>query len=92
MFANAQSFPPEALNSLRERFAAGHGGWPLIGTPDEVADSIEKMANAGLAGTALGFVDYVKELPYFCDEVLPRLERKGLRIPLYMRNAQRKAS
>jgi len=30
----------------------------------------------------LGFVDYVKEMPYFIQEVLPRLERKGLRLPL----------
>jgi FMNH2-dependent dimethyl sulfone monooxygenase len=24
-------------------------------------------------------VNYLKELPYFCDEVLPRLERMGIR-------------
>jgi hypothetical protein len=24
-------------------------------------------------------VDYVKEFPYFRDEVIPRLEKKGLR-------------
>ncbi len=81
MFANAESFPKEALASLRERFAAGHGGWPLIGTPDQVADGLEQMASAGLGGTVFGFVDYIKELPYFEQEVLPRLEGKGLRLP-----------
>jgi len=81
MFANAESFPKAALDSLRERFAAGHGGWPLIGTPDDCADGLEQMAKHGLAGTAFGFVDYNKELPYFQEEVLPRLERKGLRLP-----------
>ncbi len=81
MFANAESFPKDALDSLRERFAAGHGGWPLIGTPDDVADGIEEMAQAGLGGTVFGFVDYIQEMPYFAQEVLPRLERKGLRLP-----------
>jgi alkanesulfonate monooxygenase SsuD/methylene tetrahydromethanopterin reductase-like flavin-dependent oxidoreductase (luciferase family) len=82
MFANAESFPKDALESLRERFAAGHGGWPLIGTPDDVADGIEQMAAAGLGGTVFGFVDYVRDMPYFQQEVMPRLERKGLRLPV----------
>jgi alkanesulfonate monooxygenase SsuD/methylene tetrahydromethanopterin reductase-like flavin-dependent oxidoreductase (luciferase family) len=86
MFANAESFPKAALESLRERFAAGHGGWPLVGTPDDITDGLEQLAQAGLAGTVFGFVDYIKELPYFEQEVLPRLEAKGLR-----RSAQQKA-
>jgi alkanesulfonate monooxygenase SsuD/methylene tetrahydromethanopterin reductase-like flavin-dependent oxidoreductase (luciferase family) len=81
MFANAQSFPKDALESLRERFAAGHGGWLLVGTPDDVADGLEELANIGLAGTVFGFVDYIEELPYFQQEVMPRLERNGLRTP-----------
>ena len=82
MFANAESFPKAALESLRERFAAGHGGWPLVGTTDDIADGLEQLAKAGLAGTVFGFVDYIKELPYFEQEVLPRLEAKGLRRPV----------
>jgi len=81
MFANAESFPKAALESLRERFAAGHGGWLLVGTPDDVADGLEELANIGLAGSVFGFVDYIKELPYFEQEVIPRLQRKGLRLP-----------
>ena len=33
----------------------------------------------GLTGIAVSFVNYLDELPYFCAEVLPRLERLGLR-------------
>jgi hypothetical protein len=29
----------------------------------------------------VSFVNYLDELPYFCAEVLPRLERLGLRCP-----------
>jgi hypothetical protein len=28
---------------------------------------------------AMKFVNYLSELPYFCQEVLPRMERLGLR-------------
>jgi FMNH2-dependent dimethyl sulfone monooxygenase len=79
---HAQSFTPEALANFRDRFAAGHGAFPLTGTPDHVADQLAKLSEAGIAGIALSFVDYVKEFPYFRDEVLPRLERMGLRAPV----------
>jgi alkanesulfonate monooxygenase SsuD/methylene tetrahydromethanopterin reductase-like flavin-dependent oxidoreductase (luciferase family) len=79
MFEHAQSFPVTMLKLLRDRFSAGHGGYPLVGTPDDVADGIERLALTGFGGATLAFVDYVKEFPYFRDEVLPRLERKGLR-------------
>ena len=76
---HAQSFPTEALQMLRDRFAAGHGTYPLVGDPDAIVKEMEKIPAAGFAGTTLSFVDYVKEFPYFRDEVLPRLEKQGLR-------------
>jgi alkanesulfonate monooxygenase SsuD/methylene tetrahydromethanopterin reductase-like flavin-dependent oxidoreductase (luciferase family) len=66
---------------MRGRFAAGHGTYPLVGDPDSVADEMARITDAGFAGTTLSFVDYVKEFPFFRDEVIPRLERKGLRKP-----------
>lgn len=75
----AQSFTPEMLASFRPRFAAGHGSCPLIGTPDEVAAEIKRFHDAGFAGMTVSFVDYAAELPYFAEEVLPRLERLGVR-------------
>ncbi|WP_179957710.1 LLM class flavin-dependent oxidoreductase [Exilibacterium tricleocarpae] len=78
---HAQSFTPEALANFRDRFAAGHGAFPLVGTPDHVADQLAQLSATGIAGTTLSFVDYVKEFPYFRDEVIPRLEKKGLRKP-----------
>ena len=40
-----------------------------------------QLAGIGLAGTVFGFHDYIEELPYFQQEVMPRLERKGMRLP-----------
>jgi alkanesulfonate monooxygenase SsuD/methylene tetrahydromethanopterin reductase-like flavin-dependent oxidoreductase (luciferase family) len=76
---HAQSFPAEALQMLRGRFAAGHGTLPLIGDPDTIVQELARISAAGFAGCTLSFVDYVKEFPYFRDEVLPRLQRMGLR-------------
>jgi alkanesulfonate monooxygenase SsuD/methylene tetrahydromethanopterin reductase-like flavin-dependent oxidoreductase (luciferase family) len=78
---HAQSFPEEALRTMRGRFAAGHGTYPLVGDPDRVAAELARIADAGFAGTTLSFVDYVAEFPFFRDEVMPRLERMGLRSP-----------
>ncbi len=79
---HAQSFPAEALRTMRGRFAAGHGTYPLIGDPDGIAAELGRIVEAGFAGTTLSFVDYVRELPFFLDEVVPRLERMGLRVPV----------
>lgn len=81
MFTHAQSFPADVATLIRNRFAMGHGGYPLVGTPEMVADGLEAIQAAGFAGTTLSFVDYVAEFPYFRDAVLPKLEARGMRAP-----------
>jgi FMNH2-dependent dimethyl sulfone monooxygenase len=81
-FAHAQSFPHDLLALIRDRMAAGHGGYPLTGTPEQVAEGIIAIQRAGFRGVALSFVDYAEEFPYFRDNVLPILEANGLRQPL----------
>lgn len=76
---HAQSFSKEMLTNYRWRFAAGHGSYPLVGTPDDIADELERIHRAGITGTTLAFFDYAAELPEFADEVLPRLRKKGIR-------------
>ena len=78
-FAHAQSFPHDLLALIRDRMAAGHGGFPLTGTPEQVAEGIVSLHEAGFKGTTLSFVDYVEEFPYFRDNVLPLLEQRGIR-------------
>jgi alkanesulfonate monooxygenase SsuD/methylene tetrahydromethanopterin reductase-like flavin-dependent oxidoreductase (luciferase family) len=55
--------------------------FPIVGDPDAVAALLAQVSGAGFSGIALGFINYLDELPYFCTEVLPRLERLGLREP-----------
>jgi dimethylsulfone monooxygenase len=79
---HAQSFPPEAFKLFRQRFLGGHGVYPLIGHADDVAQELAKISAAGFIGTTVTFVNYLDEFPYFRDEVLPRLEKMGLRTPV----------
>jgi alkanesulfonate monooxygenase SsuD/methylene tetrahydromethanopterin reductase-like flavin-dependent oxidoreductase (luciferase family) len=75
-----QTIPPEEYVAKRRYFAANAiGGFPFVGTPDRVADELAIISRSGMRGIALSFVNYLLELPYFCDEVLPRLARLGVR-------------
>jgi alkanesulfonate monooxygenase SsuD/methylene tetrahydromethanopterin reductase-like flavin-dependent oxidoreductase (luciferase family) len=78
-FAHAHSFPHDLLALIRDRMAAGHGGFPLTGTPEQVAEGIISLHEAGFRGSTLSFVDYAEEFPYFRDNVLPILEARGIR-------------
>ncbi len=75
-----QNSPAEEY-ATRRRYFATHavGGYPFVGTPDKVADELALLSRAGLRGIAISFVNYLDELPYFRDEVLPRLARMSLR-------------
>ncbi len=57
-------------------------GYPIIGSPDDVAEKFARMHAAGLSGVAFSLIHYVKELPLLVEEVLPRLEKMRLRSPL----------
>jgi alkanesulfonate monooxygenase SsuD/methylene tetrahydromethanopterin reductase-like flavin-dependent oxidoreductase (luciferase family) len=65
----------------RTNYAHGNSGVPIVGDPDHVAKELIALSRAGLNGIAVSFVNYADELPFFRDEVLPRLEREGLRVP-----------
>jgi alkanesulfonate monooxygenase SsuD/methylene tetrahydromethanopterin reductase-like flavin-dependent oxidoreductase (luciferase family) len=79
---HAKFFPPEHYQQARERFAGGHGMYPIVGDPDHVAGELERIAEAGFAGVALSLFDYTGEFPHFRDEVLPRLAARGVRAEL----------
>lgn len=75
-----QTVSPEDYAAKRQYFAANAiGGYPFVGTPDRVAEELADISRAGVRGIAVSFVNYLDELPYFCDAVLPRLARLGLR-------------
>jgi dimethylsulfone monooxygenase len=69
------------LKRQRMNQANGMGGLPIVGDPDHVARTLIGLSASGLRGIGISFVNFADELPTFCDEVLPRLERAGVRVP-----------
>jgi alkanesulfonate monooxygenase SsuD/methylene tetrahydromethanopterin reductase-like flavin-dependent oxidoreductase (luciferase family) len=63
-----------------KRFAGGAGTYPLIGTPRAIVEEMLRMRTAGFAGTTVSFVNFLDELPYFIDKVLPLMREAGLRL------------
>ena len=72
---------PEQIEILRNRYATTSGGFACIGTPDEIAEQLETISRTGFTGIGLTSPHYVDEFHYYPEEILPRLERKGLRVP-----------
>ncbi len=75
----ATSHDDRTYTLYRQRFAGGAGTYPLVGTPQRIADEIGRIYACGYAGAALSFVDYVNDVEDFCRQVLPMLEDAGLR-------------
>lgn len=58
---------------------AGYGGFPLIGTPDQVVAGMKDLSDAGLDGVTVSFVDYQDGLSRMERDILPRMQAAGLR-------------
>ena len=76
---SAATVGEEEFQKQRHHYAHGLGGLLMVGDPDRIAQQLADLSRAGLRGIGFSFVNYLKELPFFCDEVLPRLERMGVR-------------
>jgi alkanesulfonate monooxygenase SsuD/methylene tetrahydromethanopterin reductase-like flavin-dependent oxidoreductase (luciferase family) len=63
-----------------ERMVLTMGGWPIIGTPDQVVDQLKVLAATGLDGLALSWPDFDEGIARYGRDLLPRLRAEGLRI------------
>ncbi|BBG00088.1 MULTISPECIES: LLM class flavin-dependent oxidoreductase [Pseudonocardia] len=80
--ANTELMPPAVMEAMRQRFAAGAGGFPLVGTADTIADRLGMLSRAGIEGALLTWVDYDAGIADLARDVLPLLEGAGLRSPV----------
>ncbi len=69
----------EAYENFKYHFKAGAGGYPLVGTPRGIADTLEALADAGLDGMLLSWLDYGAGITAWNASVAPRLRQAGLR-------------
>jgi FMNH2-dependent dimethyl sulfone monooxygenase len=68
-----------SVQRLREQIISGGGTHAVRGSYDDVAQRFKELHDAGLDGMAVALVDYIGDFPALRDEVLPRMERLGLR-------------
>ncbi|MCG2624732.1 LLM class flavin-dependent oxidoreductase [Arthrobacter sp. I2-34] len=52
---------------------------PLVGTPEMIVDGLQKLSDAGIAGTCIGTVDYNEGLDRLNEQIFPLMRSAGLR-------------
>ena len=72
---------PDVLEAFKFHFKAGHGGYPLVGTPEQIVDNIERLSRMGVDGLLMSWVDYLGECRQWIDCVLPLMEQAKQRKP-----------
>ena len=75
----SETLPKEVLDEFRFHFIAGHGGYPLVGTPEQIVDEIGKLSDMGVDGMLISWVDYKTECKQWIDEIMPLMEQAGQR-------------
>ena len=63
----------------RSMFIAGWGGYPLIGTKEQVVDGLETLSAMGIDGVLLSWPRYEEGMREFRDATYPLLVQSGLR-------------
>jgi alkanesulfonate monooxygenase SsuD/methylene tetrahydromethanopterin reductase-like flavin-dependent oxidoreductase (luciferase family) len=76
---NERLIPPERLQAYREAFVAGWGGFPLIGTKEQIVDGLAALSRAGLDGLLLCWPRFEQGMREFRDVTYPLVRQAGLR-------------
>ena len=56
------------------------GNVHLVGSPDQIVDSFQRLKDAGIDGVQINFFDFLPDLEFFGARVLPLLRQAGLRL------------
>jgi FMNH2-dependent dimethyl sulfone monooxygenase len=76
---NRRNIPPERLKAYQEAFIAGWGGFPLIGTKEQIVDGLLDLSRAGLDGVLLAWPRFDAGMREFRDVTYPLLRQAALR-------------
>lgn len=74
-----ETFPPGVARQLKEHFIGGWGGFPIVGTKEQIVDTLAMLARAGFDGVLLAWARYIDEMRQFQTETYPLLVQAGLR-------------
>ena len=75
---NKRNVPPERMKPLQEAFIQGWGGLPVVGTREQVVDTLATLSKAGLDGLLVAFPRYEEGMRDFRDKTYPLLQQAGL--------------
>jgi FMNH2-dependent dimethyl sulfone monooxygenase len=64
--------------AMRDDLAVG-GNMQIVGTPEQCVEKMMRLHNAGIDGIQVNFYDYLPDLEYFGEKVLPLMKEAGLR-------------
>ena len=76
---NQRDYPQERRNAMAEMMIAGWGGFPLIGTREQIVDGLATLSKIGLDGVLLSWPRYIEGMREFRDVTYPLLQQSGLR-------------
>ena len=79
MGMNAQTLPADVLQDMKRHFIAGWGGYPVIGTAEQVVEQLGVISDAGFDGCLLSWPRYIDDMRRFQQETYPLLQQAGLR-------------
>jgi alkanesulfonate monooxygenase SsuD/methylene tetrahydromethanopterin reductase-like flavin-dependent oxidoreductase (luciferase family) len=72
---------PETVEQFRYHTVAGWGGFPLVGTAEQIVEELGWLSRAGVDGCLLSWPVYGEGLAQWNREVMPLMEQAGLRQP-----------
>ena len=79
MGLNSQGRTPEMLQKMKTHFIGGWGGYPLVGTKEQVVDGLAMLSKLGLDGVVVSWPRYIEDMRQFQRVTLPLIEQAGLR-------------
>jgi FMNH2-dependent dimethyl sulfone monooxygenase len=52
----------------------------IVGTPEQVVDGFQRLSDAGCDGVQVNFYDFLPDLEFFGERVVPLMQQAGLRV------------
>jgi alkanesulfonate monooxygenase SsuD/methylene tetrahydromethanopterin reductase-like flavin-dependent oxidoreductase (luciferase family) len=79
MGLNSQGRTQDMLRAMKTHFIGGWGGYPLVGTKEQVVDGLAMLSRIGLDGVVASWPRYIEDMRNFQRVTLPLIKQAGLR-------------
>jgi len=76
---NQRNYTPEIRKFMAEQFVSSWGGFPLIGTKEQIVDGLDMMSRIGFDGVLLSWPRFEQGMREFRDVTYPLVQQAGLR-------------